>query len=144
MSRVLCVRAGGLGDVLLLRQAVATLRAGGHSVWLLAPERHASALLGSDGVERVIDWESVGVASLLAGRSSSLAKSIRTCAAAIVYSASTEVARGIAALVPNTICHGPVPLAAEHAATWYTRPALALAPLAVDPPTCQATPDPSN
>ena len=44
-------RAGALGDVLLLRPAVAALRAAGHAVSLLAPSGPAAALLGGGPCE---------------------------------------------------------------------------------------------
>jgi heptosyltransferase-3 len=139
---VLCVRAGGLGDLLLLRPAVASLAADGHGVWLLAPERYASALLGPGGVERVIDWEGPQVAALLASGSSPqgpLAESLRMCAGAVVYSSDPLLVRTITQLVSRTISHPPMPAHDQHAAIWYRRPALAFAKQPVDPEIFRAT-----
>jgi heptosyltransferase III len=142
MPPVLCVRAGGLGDVLLLRRAVATLRAGGFRVWLMAPERHGSALLEPAGVERVIDWESADVAALLSDvqpEASTLASDLRTCAGAIVYSGSATLFRAIAQFIPNAVSHRPLPPDGTHAASWYIEPALRFASRAAEPALCNAT-----
>ena len=58
-SRVLVVRAGALGDVLLLRRAVTSLHAAGHDVDLLAPGAAGSVLAGPgrSEVERLWPWE---------------------------------------------------------------------------------------
>ena len=144
MPPFLCVRAGGLGDVLLLRRAVATLRAGGFSVWLLAPERHGSVLMDPEGVERVIDWEGPGVADLLRDGpppTGPLVESLRACAAAVVFSASSELVRAVARLVPHTVSHPPLPADQMHAAQWYTQAVLAFVPNAVEPTPFRATID---
>jgi hypothetical protein len=143
MRPFLCVRTGGLGDLLLLRRAVSTLHRGGYDVWLLAPERHASALLGPGGVERVIDWEGPDVAALLHDDPSPdipLAERLRQCAAAIVYSTNVPLIRAIARIVPDTVSHPPRPDGELHAAVWCTQPALAFAPDVAEPPPCSATP----
>jgi heptosyltransferase III len=139
----LLVRAGGLGDVLLLHRAVATLRAGGHCVWLLAPERHGCALLDAGGVERVIDWEGPGVAALLRGEGPAgpLADSLRACAAAIVYSSNSGLVSAIAQLVPHTVSHSPLPAGGLHAAQWYTQPVLAFVTKTVELTPFRATVD---
>ena len=136
MPSALCVRTGGLGDLLLLRRAVSSLRGGGYDVCLLAPERHASALLGPGGVERVIDWEGADVAALLRDDQppdSPLIKRLRQCAVAIVYSTSAPLVRAIAQIVPDTVSHPPMPKGEVHAAVWYTQPVLAFAPAATEP-----------
>ena len=61
------MRAGALGDVILLRTAVAALRESGHSVSLLAPSHAGAALLGHGPceVDSVLPWESATFAGLL-------------------------------------------------------------------------------
>ncbi len=54
---VLLVRAGALGDLLLLRRPISALRVAGHRVRLLAPSAPAAALLGPGGVEEVLPWD---------------------------------------------------------------------------------------
>ena len=55
---VVLVRAGALGDVLLLRRAVAGLRAAGHRVRLVAPAGPGAALVGPgpSEVEALLAW----------------------------------------------------------------------------------------
>ena len=63
------VRAGALGDVLLLRRAVATLRAAGHSVHLLAPSAPGVVLVGPGPgeVTRTTALDGAEAAAWLAG-----------------------------------------------------------------------------
>lgn len=142
MPAFLCVRAGGLGDVLLLRPATATLRAAGYDVWLLAPKRNASALLGPAGIQGVLDWDGVDVAALLTDSEpcpSPLVTCLRLCAAAIVYSASDALVHAIRRIIPGTTQHPPMPPDGVHAAGWYTQPVLAFASPAVTPEPFKAT-----
>lgn len=53
--RALVLRSGALGDVLLLRRAVARLRSAGYDVHLVAPAGAAPVLVGSGGSE-VSGW----------------------------------------------------------------------------------------
>jgi len=64
---VLLARAGALGDVLLLRRAVAALKAAGHRVSLLAPSASGAALAGAGPteVERLVSWDRPEAACLL-------------------------------------------------------------------------------
>ena len=65
--RVLLVRAGALGDLLLLRPALAALRAASHVVALIAPFRPAAPLLRE--VDELFAWERPEISALLAGES---------------------------------------------------------------------------
>jgi heptosyltransferase-3 len=144
MPAILCVRAGGLGDVLLLRPATATLRAAGYDVWLLAPKRNASALLGPAGVQKVLDWDGVDVAALLTEGElcpSPLVTCLRLCTGAIVYSASDALVHAIRRIIPRTTRHPPLPPDGVHAAGWYVQPVLAFASRAVTPEPFKPTPE---
>lgn len=68
-ASVLLVRAGALGDLLLLRRAVLCLGAARHEVSLMAPRAPGGALLGRGpaDVATVLDWDSADTAPLLAG-----------------------------------------------------------------------------
>jgi ADP-heptose:LPS heptosyltransferase len=144
MSAFLCVRAGGLGDVILLRPATATLRAAGYDVWLLAPKRNASALLGPAGVQGVLDWDGVDVAALLSDSEpcpSPLVTRLRLCTGAIVYSESDALVRAIRRIIPRTTHHPPLPPDGVHAGAWCTQPVFAFASPAVTPEPFKATPE---
>jgi hypothetical protein len=68
-GEALVVRAGALGDVLLLRRAVATLRRAHHRVLLIAPGPSGTALLGPgpSEVDALFAWERSDVAALFTG-----------------------------------------------------------------------------
>jgi len=128
---VLLVRAGALGDLLLLRRAIALLKRAGARVTLLAPRAPGAALLGPGPSEADahLAWEDPALAPLLAGgapRASRLAEALRGHAAAIVYSRNDDLAAGISGLLPRVWREDPEPYGREHAADWYARPALAL------------------
>ena len=60
MTRVLIVRAGALGDLLLLRRTIVALQRAGRAVALLAPSGPAAALIGPGaGVIGYIEQSSI-------------------------------------------------------------------------------------
>lgn len=93
--RVLVVRAGALGDLLLLRPVVGSLRAAGAAVTLLAPDRPGSALVGSgpEDAERLVSWDGPAVRKLLAGEA---AEGFGEYDVALCYSRNEDLARGLA------------------------------------------------
>jgi heptosyltransferase-2 len=135
-SSALVVRAGALGDVLLLRRAVATLRRTYSRVLLIAPHSSGAALVGpgASEVDDLLAWERPEVGALLAGHGPEgpLRDFLRGVELAVVYSRSTELARGVGLMVPRVVCHDPAPSGGVHASQWLARP---LAALGLDPPT---------
>ena len=134
---VLLVRAGALGDVLLLRTAVGALRAAGHSVSLLAPSAAGAALCGRGPaeVDSVLPWESATFAGLLAGDSvsSELCGALAPFHAVIAYTASADLLHGLGQAAPSAkiVAQPPLPpRAGPHAAAWLAQ---AVARLGADP-----------
>lgn len=66
-NRVLIVRIGALGDVLLTRRLTHALSRAGLRSTLFAPERHASLLRADPWIDEVIDSESPRVARVFEG-----------------------------------------------------------------------------
>jgi ADP-heptose:LPS heptosyltransferase len=145
---VLLIRAGALGDIVLMRTTVAALRVSGHSVSLLAPSAAGSALLGLGPceVDAVLPWEAAMFAGLLAAGTDvapALREALAPFQAVIAYSASVDLRRGLAEAAPaaRIVTHPPLPPAGgPHAAAWL---AAAVAELGADPvvgpPTCAAS-----
>ena len=104
--RALVVRAGALGDLILLRPVVASLRAAGASVTLLAPERPGSALVGPGAHEaqRLISWDGPVVPKIMAGEP---AAELGDYDVALCYSRSEELARGLESVSRRVIVHDP-------------------------------------
>jgi heptosyltransferase-2 len=144
---VLLVRAGALGDVLLLRTAVAALRAAGHRVSLLAPSSAGAALVGPGPgeVDRVLAWESAPMASLLAADHDDIAPQARTAlspfAAVIAYTSSAALVEALGATGARVIARAPLPpRGGPHAARWLAEAVTVLgADAAITPPVLVAT-----
>lgn len=125
--RVLLVRAGALGDLLLLRRAIAGLRRGGHEVGLLAPEGAGAALVGPGLSEArsLIRWEDPGLATLLGGGEPrhAFAEALAGFELAICYSRDAALGAALARLVPAVRCHPPLPPpGGPHVALWCLEP----------------------
>jgi heptosyltransferase-2 len=135
---VLLIRAGALGDVLLLRAAVSALRASGHAVSLLAPSPCGAALRGHgpSDVDSVLPWESAMFAGLLtdhANVSPDLRAALAPFHVVIAYTASVDLLQGLARATPSAelIAHSPLPPpSGPHAADWLAQ---AVARLGSDP-----------
>jgi heptosyltransferase III len=130
------VRAGALGDVLLLRRAVAALRSRHGRVVLLAPRTSGRALVGPgpSEVDELLDWEAADVAGLLVEDVRSegpLASRLRGVELAVVYSRQDALVRSLQSLVPRVVAHDPHPAEDVHASDWLARP---LAGLGIDAP----------
>jgi len=145
---VLLVRAGALGDVLLLRTAVGALKAAGHSVSLLAPSAAGAALCGRGPaeVDSVLPWESATFTGLLAGDasvSSELCGALAPFQTVIAYTASADLLHGLGQAAPSAkvVAQPPLPpQAAPHAAAWLAEAVARLgADPAVTPPTFAAS-----
>lgn len=124
------VRAGALGDVLLLRRAVAALRRAHGRVLLIAPASSGAALVGTGAteVDELFAWERAEVSALFAGgvASGPLRNRLRGIDLAVVYSRSAELARGLGPVVPRVIVHDPAPPPDIHASDWLAQPIAAM------------------
>jgi ADP-heptose:LPS heptosyltransferase len=124
--RVLLLRAGALGDALLLRQAIAALRAARHEPWLITPEGPGRALVGPGGSEvaDLVAWDGTDAAALLAGTlmdATLLGQRLAATEAAIVFSRSAEVAEALRRYMPRVLVRDPTP-AHGHASVWLADP----------------------
>jgi heptosyltransferase-2 len=141
------VRAGALGDVLLLRRTVAGLRRRHPRILLIAPRTSGAALVGPgpSEVDALVDGEGPDIAALFAGEdrpADALRERLRRVGLALVYSRSPDLQRGLERIVPRVIRHDPAPPDGVHAAAWLARPLEGLdlrAP--ADAPAMQATPE---
>ncbi|HLA79426.1 MAG TPA: glycosyltransferase family 9 protein [Vicinamibacteria bacterium] len=133
MARVLILRAGALGDILLLRRAVFALRRGGHALTLLAPQGPASALRGPGPceVDDVIPWEKAEVAELASDAprlDGSLAVRLRGFDAALGYTRSHSMIASLGRLIPQVIPWDPEPPSGlGHASRWLAQATTPLA-----------------
>jgi hypothetical protein len=124
--QVLLIRAGALGDLLLLRRAIAALHAAGHEAWLIAPD--AGRVLvggGASEVRDLVPWDGAEVAALLGGTlpgSTPLGRRLARTDAAIVFSRSADVIAAVRARVPRVLARDPSP-ALGHASLWLAEPA---------------------
>jgi heptosyltransferase-2 len=138
---VLLVRAGALGDLLLLRRTIFALRAAGHLVRLLAPSGPGAALLGTGqaGVEEVLAWEGPDTAALLAGEPppGRLVTVLDAVGAVVAFTRSEPLVAALRAHAAHVLPHDPAPPhAGPHASTWLARAIEPLALAAVaEPPT---------
>jgi heptosyltransferase-2 len=139
---VLVVRAGALGDVVLLRTAVASLRRSGHSVSLLAPSHAGAALLGRGEceVDSVLPWESATFSHLLTEATNlptDLRDALAPFQAVIAYTASADLLRGLQRATPTAqiVSRPPLPPpGGPHAAAWLAATVSTLGVDPVDPP----------
>jgi len=141
----LLVRAGALGDVLLLRRAVAALRRDGGRVLLIAPASAGAAIVGPgpSEVDELVAWDTAEVARLFvaeAGLAGRLRERLVTIDLALVYSRSDVLARNLGRVVPRVVSHDPVPAGGLHASRWLARPLDALGlGTEIDPEPMRAT-----
>jgi ADP-heptose:LPS heptosyltransferase len=101
---VLALRAGALGDLLLLRPALATLKRAGAVVELVSPP--AGALLGPPGLGEVDGWTAWDDPRLLPlhrGEDDvgAVARTLGPAAAAVAWTASPELVRNLRRFVPE-------------------------------------------
>jgi ADP-heptose:LPS heptosyltransferase len=116
--RVLLVRAGALGDLLLLRPLIAALRAASHSVGLIAPASPAAPLVRE--VDELFPWERPELAALLAGDSiGALGQLLARSDAVVAFTRSDSLSRTLSAAtaVPVRV-QDPAPPRGRHAADW--------------------------
>ncbi len=123
---VLLVRAGALGDLLLLRRAIAALHQAGHRVELLAPAAGV-VLVGTGGseVDRLWSWDSADVARLLAGEEAPgpFADALHSADAVVAFTRSRTLIDSLRPRVRLLVVLDPTPPAAgPHASHWLLRP----------------------
>jgi ADP-heptose:LPS heptosyltransferase len=142
---VVLVRAGALGDVLLLRSAVAGLRMAGHRVRLVAPAGPGPALVGPgpSEVEALLPWDGPETAAILAGEAVSgpLGRALAGADAVLAYTRSNDVAAALGRVARRVIAYDPSPPPiGPHASAWLGR---ALEPIGIEaapnPPPLQFT-----
>jgi heptosyltransferase-3 len=138
--KVLVVRAGALGDLLLLRPVVASLREAGADVTLLAPARPGSALVGegSGDAQRCLSWDRPEVARLFSGDPDA-GSGLGSFDAVLCYSRDSALAEGLRRCSDRVLVHDPAPHAG-HAAEWLARPLQTLGVRRVDPAPLLASP----
>ncbi len=127
-SRVLLVRAGALGDLLLLRRTLASLRRAGAEVTLLVPGRPGSVLVGP-GLEEasaLLRWDGPAVARLLSGSAPNPADEVGTFDVALCYSRNRNLHAALGGVAPRVVSHDPEPGTSEHASVWLAQPLAAL------------------
>jgi heptosyltransferase-3 len=132
--------------VLLLRTAVAALRAAGHSVALLAPSGAGAALRGRGPaeVDAVLAWEAASMASLLAGENSlppDVTRALAPFPAVVAYTQNAGLLHSLGASGARVIAKSPLPPTdGPHAARWLADAVGALgADPALAPPLLRAT-----
>lgn len=121
--RVLVLRAGALGDLLLLRDLLSSLRAASHEVSLVAPAGPGEVLVGagSANVRGVVAWErpDLGALHLEEGyRDPLLASAFSGFDVALAYTRSPLVLENLRRLVPRVLARDPLPPPGTHAAVW--------------------------
>lgn len=142
--RVLLVRAGALGDLLLLRRATFALNQAGHTVALLAPERPAAALFGSEPceVDRLLPWESFASALLSGSPAAPVREALLEHELVVAYTRSSDLVRAIQDVGLTVQAHDPAPPDGVHAAEWLAAAVHHLAPSPVgELPSLQPTPE---
>ena len=109
---VLLVRAGALGDLLLLRRSVAALRTAGHRVRLVAPASGAVLVGPGPGeVDALLPWDAPEVATLLAETPPVRGPVVDALAAAdvvVAWTRSTDVAEALGRVARRLLTHDPV------------------------------------
>jgi ADP-heptose:LPS heptosyltransferase len=140
--KVLLLRAGALGDVLLLRPTIFALRAAGEEVTLLAPSEAACALLGAGPGEAhaVLPWERAGHAALHAEEAR--LPWLTGFDLAVAYTRSAAVLENLRRHISKVVGWDPTPAGGAHAAEWLARPVRTLGFAApADPPPLAFSPE---
>lgn len=131
LRSALLVRTGALGDVLLLRRAVATLTRAGYRVVLVAPGPAGAALVGAGPSEaaRCLAADRAELAPLWAadGEPPALLRSaLGPEPLAYVVSENADLAANLARLGGRVVTCVPAPPAGVHASDWIARPLASL------------------
>lgn len=134
---VVVLRAGALGDLLLLRRTVAALRSASRRVRLVAPAA-GEALVGPGGADARLPWDSPEMAALLAGQApcGPLGQAMTAADVVIAFTRSESLADALRPVSRRLVVHDPAPPeGGPHASVWLAGAleSLGLAP-AGDPP----------
>ena len=126
---VLLVRAGALGDLLLLRRAIFGLKSLGHRVTLMAPPAGRVLLgPGASEVDEILDWDDPAFLPLFAEEASpsaGLPAALGAFTACIAYTHQSTLTTRLERFIGTVIAHSPVP-PGGHASEWLEKPALLL------------------
>lgn len=123
--RALVVRSGALGDILLLRRAVARLSSAGYAVHLVAPAGAGPALVGT-GASEVASWtasdapETAALWAAGGGCPDAIRRHLDTGAMALAFTHSAEVAANLGAAGLAVVARSPNPPPGCHAADWLS------------------------
>jgi len=146
--RVLLVRAGALGDLLLLRRTIASLKRAGHDVVLLAPAASGAAVTGPGAADadQLLAWDGPEVARLMTDdglTGGALYAELERVDAVLAYTRSETLCRNLEAITGRVIRADPEPAAGSgHASGWFSRPLRALGVAVADPvPTESPSPE---
>lgn len=117
---VVFLRAGALGDLLLLRRTLAALRSAGHRVRLVAPAA-GDVLVGPGEADDLLPWDSLEMAALLAGQAprGPLGRAVTGADVVIAFTRSASLADGLRPLSRRLVVHDPAPpRGGPHASAW--------------------------
>ncbi len=128
--RFLVVRAGALGDILLLRPAIDGLLRAGGDVTLLAPRGAGGVLLGS-GIEVLLPWESPELAPLLLGEPlpPRLEEQLRSFDGALAVTRDQDLVEALRKRIREVARIDPEPPPGVHAGVWFAKAARTLVAL---------------
>lgn len=119
---VLLVRAGALGDVVLLRVAVSALRRAGHGVRLLAPATPGSVLVGPGEADALFALDGAAMAAALSGEPPADAALALRADATVALTRSPDLLETLERFTPRLLARDPEPPPGTHAAWWLAAP----------------------
>ena len=142
--KTLVVRAGALGDLLLLRGVIAGLRAAAHDVVLMAPAGPGAALVGKGpaNVAALLAWDRPDLLPLHVADghlAPALGDLLGQFDAVLAYTRNPVVIENLRRLVPRVLARDPQPpRAGPHVSAWLQEPlrnlGVPLVEVPVEPP----------
>jgi ADP-heptose:LPS heptosyltransferase len=127
---LLVVRAGALGDLLLLYPAIAAMVAAGHRLTLLAPEPQGHVLVGPGVASGLLPLDGPEVSAALADgfADGPVGRALAGAAAVIAYTRGEALRARLAERARKLVVHDPAPPpGGPHAARWLAQPTAAFA-----------------
>jgi len=134
--KALVVRAGALGDIVLLRRAIHALRSAGYAVDLLAPSP-GRVLVGPGEVDRLLPWDAPETALFLAGDETDgpVARALRAADVVIAFTRADSVAAALRTRAGRLVLHDPAPPpGGPHASDWLAHALASLGVADAGPP----------